>query len=94
MTQRKLYTIVLDYKGGTYIAQVSGDSPAAALSNWLSEIRDQELAEWGITRGEIKAIMDTDDPTPVSGCSGVWCVTGSTKKGLVLVNVVATDGSS
>jgi hypothetical protein len=31
MKTEKLYTVVLDYLGGTYIAQVQASSPAAAL---------------------------------------------------------------
>ena len=93
MTQSRLYTILLDYRGGTYIAQVSSGSTADVLPKWLSGIRDEELAAWGITRGELKPVVDTDDLIAVNGCLGVWCTTGSAKNGLILINVIATDGT-
>jgi hypothetical protein len=92
MTASKLYTVVLEYKGGTYIAQVSASSPAAALPKWVSGITAEELAEWKITPDELTTITKSDDLVPITGCFGVWCVSGSTKDGLVLINVIATDG--
>jgi len=94
MTERKLYTIIAEYNGGTYIGQSFGDSPAAALSGWLSSVQDVQLAGWGVTRQELTTIAKEDDPVAISGCVGVWCVTGSVKRGLVLINVVATDAST
>lgn len=94
MTKNKLYTVVLEFGGGTYIAQVSGDSPGAALPDWLSRLHDEDLARWGTTRSELTSIIESDPPSPIDGCLGVWCLTGSVKKGLVLINIIATDGSS
>ena len=94
MANRKLFTVVFEYAGGTYISQVSGNSPAAALPIWVSNIRNEELATWGISRGELNAITETDAPVPITGCLGVWCSTGSANRGLVLINIVATDPSS
>jgi len=50
MKPKKLYTVILDYAGGTYIAQVQASSPAVALSTWVSKIKGGDLAEWGIRR--------------------------------------------
>jgi hypothetical protein len=94
MTNNRLYTIVLDYKGGTYIGQASGDSATAALSQWVSGIRDEELAKWRITRDELSKIAGSDEPIPLNGCLNAWCLSGSTNDGLVLINVIATDQSS
>jgi len=94
MTKTKVYTVVLEYRGGTYIAQVSGDSPAAVLPDWISLLRDEELAKWRITRRELTTITKSDHPVPIGGCVGVWCISGSTKSGLVLINIVATDISA
>jgi hypothetical protein len=93
MTADKLYTLLLEYQGGTYISQVSGASPAAALPKWVSEISAENLTEWRITRNDLAAITKSDGLVPIDGCYGVWCVSGSTKDGLVLINVISTDGS-
>ncbi len=93
MTDNRLYTVVLDYKGGTYVGQASGHSATAALSEWASRIRDEELAEWGITRDELSKIVRSDEPVPLNGCLNAWCLSGSTNSGLALINVIATDQS-
>jgi hypothetical protein len=93
MTNNTLYTVVLDYKGGTYIGQASGDSATAALSLWVSRISDEELAKWGITRDELSKIARSDEAVPLNGCLNAWCLSGSTNGGLVLINVIATDQS-
>jgi hypothetical protein len=93
MTKNRLYTVVLDYKGGTYVGQASGDSATAAVSRWVSRIRDEELVEWGITRDQLSRIARSDDAVPLSGCLNVWCLSGSINEGLVLINVIATDES-
>jgi hypothetical protein len=50
ITDNTLYTIVLDYKGGTCIGQTLADSVPNALTGWLAGITDEELARWQITR--------------------------------------------
>jgi hypothetical protein len=92
MTNR-LYTFILDYRGGTYIGQTSGDSVTTALSHWVSKLRHKELVEWGITRDELLEISRSDKPVPLKDCINAWCLSGSTRDGLALINVIATDQS-
>lgn len=92
MTNR-LYTFVLDYRRGTYIGQAPGDSVTTALSQWISRIRSEEIAKWGLTQDELSEIARTDEPVAVEGCINAWCLSGSTNGGLVLINAIATDQS-
>ena len=94
MKKDKFYTVVFEYNGGTYIAQVLAESPRSALPNWLSNRLDEETANWGITRGELAAIIEAAEPIVMDGCRGVWCLSGSAKRGLALFNIIATDVSS
>jgi hypothetical protein len=91
MTNNGLYTIVLDYKGGTYIGQAYADSLTNALAQWLSGITDEELARWQTTRDELSNVVNSDRPIPLSGCTNVWCLSGSIKDSLALINVIATQ---
>ena len=86
MTSKKLFTVILDYRGGTYIDQTSADSPAAALTKWVSKIKEEDLAEWKISRSELVEITKSNDLVPLNGCLGVWCARDSTKHGLALIN--------
>ena len=48
-----LFTVVLDYAGGTYIAQVRASSPGTALLAWLKRLPKQRVpGGWG-SSGEI-----------------------------------------
>lgn len=93
MTKNKLYTVVLDFKGGTYIGQAAADSIVTALSRWLSKIEDEELVRWKITRDELSDIVKSEEPVPLDDCINVWCLSGNAKGGLALINVIATDQS-
>jgi hypothetical protein len=55
-----LNTVVLDYAGGIYIAQVQAASPAAVLPKWVSKIKHGELAAWGIGRQELAEIARSE----------------------------------
>jgi hypothetical protein len=94
MTKNRLYTIVLGYKGGTYVAQVPATSAAAALTKWLSNLKDADLSEWKITREELAKVLKSEKVVPLDNCMNVWCISGSVRAGLALINIVATDKSS
>ena len=40
-----------------------------------------------------RVTLRADQPVPLGGLLNVWCISGSAKKGLALINVVATDQS-
>jgi hypothetical protein len=90
MNKRKLFTLILEHVGGTYISQVSAISPSAALLEWVAKVSSKELHVWKITRSELRTMAE-DEPISITGCPGVWCIAGSTRKGLALVNIVATE---
>ena len=92
MNRKTLYTMVLEYKGGTYISQTSAESPEVALTEWANTISAQDLAGWGLSRAEITRLSE-DGPVLLKDCSNVWCVTDSTKAGLMLVNIIATEAT-
>lgn len=89
MSLGDLYTIILDYKGGTYISQVTADSPEAAVNSWVTAANEQDLAHWNLTRKEL-AELSEDRMISIDGCQNVWCASGSAKSGLMLLNIVAT----
>jgi hypothetical protein len=93
VTCEKLYSIVLDYKGGSYIAQLSGESHAVVLPQWIGILNDRDLDAWGITRSELVRIVRSEEPIAIDGCTNIWCVTGSAAKGLVLINIIATEST-
>ena len=90
MCKDTLFTIVLDYRGGTYVGQAKGTSVSSALRLWISQIRDQELKEWKIERRELVEIAKSHKPVLLDDRVNVWCVSGVADDDLVLINVIAT----
>ena len=91
MTKSGFYTVVLDYKGGTYIGQAVGPSPKSAILLWITGLSDHNLSAWKISRDDLNKIVLSDDALPLNGCKNVWCITGSVKNDLVLINAIATE---
>lgn len=93
MIPETLYTVVLEYRGGTYVSQAFGPSLSTALLHWANEIDENDLADWGLSRPELMEVAE-DDPALLEGCVNAWCLTGlSGSEELILVNVVATIGA-
>ena len=89
MSYPSLYTVILEYRGGTYISQIHSESPGAAVKKWSSTITDDNLAVWGLDRADLVLLSD-DNPLPLENCMNIWCLTGSAKNHLMLLNVIAT----
>ncbi|HEY1939275.1 MAG TPA: hypothetical protein VGJ33_15185 [Candidatus Angelobacter sp.] len=84
------YTVVLNYKGGTYISQVVAESPKAAIRKWFTGISDPDLAAWEVTNEKLSELSD-DEPLPLDNCLNVWCASSSGKHGLLLLNIITTQ---
>jgi hypothetical protein len=90
LSQQNLYSVFLDYNGGTYISQVFATSHDVALSKWIPKLKTPELKKWAITKAVLTQIIKNQMPVPVRGCMNIWCVTGTHKNRLALINIVAT----
>jgi len=85
-----LYTILLDYAGGTYVAQTGAPDEQAAVRDWLGKLRLGRIAD--AVSEEVAAAFEgaVDGPVPLDGLAGAWCVSASASQGLALVNIVKT----
>jgi hypothetical protein len=89
MSYLSLYTIILEYGGGTYISQIHSESPETAVKKWSTTITDQNLVVWGLERADL-VLLSNDKPLPLENCVNIWCLTGSARNHLILLNVIAT----
>jgi hypothetical protein len=86
------YTIICEFRGGTYASQVLAEDERHALDNWCALVR----AEKPIPRSSpyvAKAVLrDIEkfelEPQPLDGLVGVWCFSSSLDDDLILVNIV------
>jgi len=92
MTDARVYTFVFEYKGGTYIDQVSAANPRKALTKWAMNLPEEDLQSWKLKRAELLSLFEAGSPVPLTGLLNVWCISGiSMEDEQLLLNIVATE---
>jgi hypothetical protein len=89
----ELYTFVLDFDGGTYIAQVEGPLQDACEAWLRGELGKIEALDRVGQQELIESISD-EEPTLIDGLENVWCLSGVANGILALVHVVKTEGGA
>ena len=87
-----LFTVIWDFRGGTYISQVRAPSAHRAFLKWAETLDVTEIAGVG-PAGKQRIIREIEEfdhqPTPLAGLKNAWCA-GSVAVG-GLVNIVQTE---
>jgi hypothetical protein len=92
-----LYTVVMDYLGGTYVTQVNARSVSAALKFWSEGVDTAAIA--GLSPERKRELIDDitqsssrgENPVLLDGLVNVWCVSALTSGGVATINIVATN---
>jgi len=87
-----LFTIMMEYHGGTYISQVRASDLSSVLTLWGENLRDQDLKDWKLTRSDVERVI-ARTPILLDSLESAWCATETAKRGLILVNIVKTVSS-
>ena len=83
----RLWTVVVGFDGGTYVAQTR----APTLADALHAYNAADPSGLGL---RIPAADPADAPMALDGLTGVWCTDALTATGdLGLVHVIATDAA-
>lgn len=88
-----LYTIVVDYKGGTYCIQVNAPDPAKALVEWVRKIildldLSAALSAEGINDLERVDWEKENSPSRYNQLINAWHTTVMVKGELCLIHVI------
>ena len=75
------FTLILEFRGGTYIRQLKAGSPKAALSK-LAAGSDGK-------RKVFRALLDEHE-VAIDGIANSWCSSASFQGRMALVNIVKT----
>ncbi|MGH9425082.1 MAG: hypothetical protein ACRD2L_02070 [Terriglobia bacterium] len=89
----RLYTLILEYLGGTYISQVEAESPETAATQWARQLdskRDVEALNTEVVSEFIKELQG-QEAVPIEGCRNVWCLDALVRGKLALIHVIATS---
>jgi hypothetical protein len=87
------YTFVIEFLGGTYVHQESGESPELALRAWL-RIASEDEFEWAAHRVELLKAVADESAVPIDGCQNVWCMSGLAGDHLFLIHIVGTESGT
>jgi hypothetical protein len=87
----QLYTFFLDYRGGTYVSQVSAPSPALALKVWAETLSKTEIEKLGPkSKSDLIEKVQLDTPTALEGIKHTWCCSIVLRGHLALIHFTQT----
>ncbi|RTQ52208.1 hypothetical protein EJV47_04050 [Hymenobacter gummosus] len=86
-----LYTALLDYRGGNYVAQVSAPDAHLALQQWAAQLDYQlipglDSASWQ----QLQKRLAEEAPVSLDGVLNVYCQTVTVQGQLALIHLVET----
>lgn len=87
-----LFTVILDYLGGTYISQTKAKDVSGSVRNWISALEVELIDRFTDADKENLITVDfiDNEPAPIDNMNNVWCITIRTKQGFGIVNIVKT----
>ena len=78
---RNLYTIILDFRGGTYIAQIPRfiaqiprSSPMKAVIDWSDELLEEDVQAWKLDVEQLRRLVREDELVAIEGLTNAWCL--------------------
>lgn len=86
------YTVVCEFRGGTYVEQVDATNVRDAVRVWAERLATERpiprSSTWLAKRVSQDLVLN--DPTSLDGMKGVWCITASCGGDFMLANIVET----
>ncbi len=89
-----LYTIILDYDGGTYIDQVKSRSLKNVLILWATTLSENEVFGYKLgkqRKAELIEELKDRKPVALNGLQNAWCRSALIQDKLALINIVLTE---
>ena len=90
MGSMALFTVVLEFDGGTYISQFRSASVRAAVEKHAFQLIGNKGMSTLANRRRLADRLSVDQPVAIEGIRNVWCCSASVGKKFALVNIVAT----
>lgn len=89
-----LYTIRMDYRGGTYITQISAPTELKACIKWANDL-DLSSHKYIGPKGKRDLIEEMHDkdmkPVLLQECINAWCTCALIRGTCAHINIVQTD---
>ena len=87
-----LYTFIMDFQGGTYVAQIRASSPRSACVKWAENLETNEIHGLG-EKGKSVLIeeMKGESPIAIDGITNTWFASASIRGKSAYINLVLTE---
>lgn len=91
-----LYTLIIDFDGGTYVSQAMASklihAPSECIKTWdISDIKNILTEE---DRGDILNQLQKEEFISLEGIKNVWCGTATLNSKLLTLNLVLTESDT
>ena len=85
-----LFTVVLEFDGGTYVSQFKASSAHAAAVKHAAHLITIKGMSTPLDRKRLADRLSLEEPIAIQGIRNVWCCSASVGRRFALVNIVAT----
>lgn len=85
-----LFTVFLEFDGGTYISQFRANSAHKATVKHAAHLIDNKEMGTLEKRRRLADRLSVEKPIAIEGLRNVWCSSASVEEKFALVNIVAT----
>jgi hypothetical protein len=85
-----LFTMVLEFGGGTYVSQFKAASAHAAAVKHAAHLTTIKGMGTPSDRKRLAERLSLEQPIAIQGIRNVWCCSTSVGRRFALVNIVAT----
>ncbi|HLX86267.1 MAG TPA: hypothetical protein VKR59_20370 [Terriglobales bacterium] len=89
-----LFTVLLEFDGGTYVSQFRSASANNAVRKYAAELVGNRQLCTPRLRKRLSSAIAEDKPVALSGIRGVWCCSASIGDKLALMNIIETSDLS
>ena len=86
-----LFTVVLEFDGGTYVSQFKAASASAAAVKHAAHLISFNAMSTPSNRKRLADRLSLEQPVAIQGIRNVWCCSASVGRKFALVNIVATS---
>jgi hypothetical protein len=85
-----LFTAVLEFDGGTFIAQVKAPSVTKAVAKYVAELVNNDTIGKASIRQRLSQNLSEEKPVAIETVCNVWCCTTSVGSKFALLNIIRT----
>lgn len=85
-----LFTVLLEFDGGTYIQQFRATSALNAAAKHAARLISNKAIGKIAARKQLAKQLAADRPTAIEGTRNVWCSFTALGRKTALVNIIAT----